>query len=330
MRCADVLIPFHSTNEFLWDALDSILDTRGVSVRLLLINDIEDESEASEFQKRLEHHLNLTKATFLIIRNKGRSYATSLNSCRNYIESDFVAILNSDDLSTPCRLQLQIQALEDSGAEIAVGQIVKFHGKFQLPSISGYLSPSNLKWHHLLIGAYGADASLVATKRIWLEHFRFDEFSRSSDWATALKVYPLLKIVGVDKAIYKYRIHDQQVTQSSRQLSDNFLSYFPDWVKLNTLLDLPEVSPNVARALSQPWAKQKLHKRDFEMMQAWCLEFEKILLEGSESSETKSLLGRRLIISGPIIFSVTQKPLLLTKMVCEYVYIRIIGSRARF
>ena len=329
MRSVDVLIPFHSESEFLWEAIDSILDSRGVSIRLLLINDMQDHANALKFQELIEKRLKLANVAYLVIRNQGRSYATSLNACRNHIEGDFVAILNSDDLSAPERLRLQTQALEATGADVAVGNIVKFHGKLRLPSVSGHLKPSSFKWEHLLIGAYGSDASVVATKEIWLEHFRFDEVRRSSDWATALKVYPLLKITGADRAVYKYRIHGQQVTQSKNQISDDFLSYFPDWISLNNSLGLPDVSPNVARALSQPWVKQKLGKDEFKIMKHWCSMFRELQSDSSGSNETKSLLDRRLIISGSILFRVTQKPLLFSRMVLEYVYTRTIGSQTR-
>jgi glycosyltransferase involved in cell wall biosynthesis len=329
MRSVDVLIPFHSDSEYLWEAIDSILDSRGVAVRILLINDIEDAEVSAKFQVQIERYLNVRDVNFSIIRNQGRSYATSLNVSRAWIQSDFVAILNSDDLSTPYRLQSQVQALEKSGAELAIGKIVKFHGKLRLPSMSGALNPSSLSWQHILLGAYGSDASIVVTRKAWLEHFIFDEFSRRSDWATALKIYPHLKIIGVDQAVYKYRIHGLQMTQSQIQISDDFPSYFSFWRGLNTSLGLPDVSLNIARALSQPWAKQKLNKDEFKMMQIWCLKFEKLLLDVSVSNETKSLLGRRLIISGPIIFSVIQRPLLLTRMIFEFLFIRIIGSRTR-
>lgn len=329
MRSVDVLIPFHSESEFLWEAIGSILDSKGVLIRLLLINDMQDDSKALKFQEEIESRLKLANVAFLVIRNHGRSYATSLNACRNHIEGDFVAILNSDDLSTPDRLRLQTQALEATGADVAVGNIVKFQGKFRLPSVSGHLTPSSFKWDHLLIGAYGSDASVVATKEIWLEHFRFDEIRRSSDWATALRAYPQLKIIGVDRAVYKYRIHGQQVTQSKIQISEDFLSYFPDWIRLNTSLGLPEVSPNVARALAQPWVKQKLGKDEFKTMKEWCSMFGELQSDSPGCNEIKSLLDRRLIISGSILFRLTQKPLLFSRMVLEYVYMRTIGSQTR-
>ena len=327
MRSVDVLIPFHSDSEYLWEAIDSILDSRGVAVRILLINDIEDAEVSSKFQLQIERYLNITDANYLILRNLGRSYATSLNVSRAWIQSDFVAILNSDDLSTPFRLQSQVQALEKSGAELAVGKIVKFQGKLRLPSMSGALNPSSFRWQHLLLGAYGSDASVVVTREAWFEHFTFDEHSCRSDWVTALKMYQNLKIIGVDQAVYKYRIHGRQVTQT--QISDDFSSNFSFWRGLSTSLGLPEVSINISRALSQPWAKQRLDKDEFKTMQEWCLKFEKLLFDTSVSNKTKLLLDRRLIISGPIIFSLTQRPLLLTRMVFEYLYIRIIGSRTR-
>jgi hypothetical protein len=193
--------------------------------------------------------------------------------------------------------------------------------------MSGALNPSSFSWQHLLLGAYGSDASVVVTRKAWIEHFIFDEYSRRSDWVTALKMYQHLKIIGVDQAIYKYRIHDQQVTQA--QISDNFSPYFSFWNELSNSLGLPEVSVNIARALSQPWAKQTLDKDEFKTMQLWCLKFQKLLLDASASSKTKLLLDRRLIISGPIIFSLTQRPLLLTRMIFEFLFIRIIGSRTR-
>ena len=329
MRSVDVLIPFHSDSKLLWKALESILDSGSVDVRLLLINDIKDSEVSINFQAQLENYLNDAGADFLIIRNHRRSYATSLNISRNYLQSDFVAILNSDDLSTPYRLQSQVRALEESGAQVAIGQIVKFRGRIRLPAISGALQPSRFNWQHILLGAYGCDASVVVTRKAWLEYFVFDEINLSSDWATALRIYPQLKIIGVDKAIYKYRIHGLQATQSQKQNSDDFSSYFLLWNQLNSSLGLPDVPLKVARALSQPWAKQKLDKSEFKMMQFWCSQFENVQTGEFESNQVSSLLSRRLIISGPVYFGITQRPLLLIRMTFEFLYIRIIGAQAR-
>mgnify|MGYP000199151386 CR=1 FL=1 len=329
MKSVDVIIPFHSDSSFLWKALDSILLSKGVAVRLLLINDIGDQKISSKFQKEIETYLDRVSANYLIISNDGRSYATSLNAGRAFLESDFVAILNSDDLSTPLRLQSQVRALEESCADLAVGRIVKFSRRFRLPTMVGKVKPSSFCWQHILLGAYGADASIMVTRKAWLEFFRFDESNLSSDWATALRIYPQIRIIGVDSAVYKYRIHSLQVTQSKIQISDEFSLYFPLWNQLNTALGLPDVPQRVAQAISQPWAKLKLEKSDFKLMQIWCAKFESVLSDISEPKQTRSLLSRRLIISGQTYFGIIKNPFLFTKMVMEYTYIRIIGARTR-
>jgi len=294
-----------------------------------LINDIEGAEISMKVQLRLTKLLDEAGANYLIIPNDGRSYASSLNAARNSLQSNFIAILNSDDLSTPQRLLSQVCALEDSGAQLAIGKLVKFQGIFRLPSISGDLSPTNFGIHHLLLGAYGCDASIVVTREAWLEFMEFDESAHNADWATALKVYSHLDIIGVDNAFYRYRMHSHQVTQNQMYNSDDFPLYYPLWHQLSASLGLPQVSINVARALSRPWVAQKLTKSEFEMMQLWCAKMVNATFSTSGKKQTKSILDRRLIISGSIAFGITNKPLLLVKIIFEFLFIRITGSQVR-
>lgn len=199
-----MILPFHRDDGYLRIAIDSILASQGVSVRLLLIDDRVNSSPIPD----LEH--------YIVSRTGGSGYAAAINSAKPHLESDFVSLMNSDDWSSTTRLIKQITALKVSRKNLSTCSLVKFRKSHIRPALLGNFGPPEYDPNVLILGAYGANATWVAERNTWIKHISFEE-SSISDWLTAMKIFPQLDIIHVNEDLYWYRQHVDQITNSNSQ-----------------------------------------------------------------------------------------------------------------
>ena len=205
----DVILPFHRNDSYLRVAINSILASRDVTVRLLLIDDRKDRSVIPDLDP------------YIIHRTGGLGYAAALNSAVPYLESDFVALMNSDDWSNPSRLIKQISALENSQENFSICSLIKFKNSHLRPALLGEFDCQEYDSRVLLLGAYGANATWLARRKTWVTSIYFEN-SSVSDWLSAMKIFPGLKIISVNEKLYWYRQHTSQITKSAIQQSESF------------------------------------------------------------------------------------------------------------
>jgi hypothetical protein len=139
-----------------------------------------------------------------------------------YLESEFVALMNSDDWSSPDRLFKQINELDRREGDIAICSLVKFKDSRLIPAFLGEFKSHEFDPRVLLLGAYGADATWLTKRDTWVACFHFEE-SLVSDWLSAMKILPKLRVVSVNEKLYWYRQHTNQVTKMSVQQNDAFM-----------------------------------------------------------------------------------------------------------
>jgi glycosyltransferase involved in cell wall biosynthesis len=271
----DVLLPYHRVDKYLYSAIESLYQSKGVEIRVILIDDSKkgEEINSSEFKKLITSDNRLE---FQIFKTKGIGYANALNESKRFIQSPYVAILNSDDRYHPLKLYNQIKRLERDKSDICLGRLVKKIYKFNYPAIG--LSIKNLDNYNsklLLLGPYGADSTIVVRRRIWLKYFEYPIDIKSSDWALALTIYDKLNISYEDSAIYYYRVHDKQVTRNQSYV-DHFIDIYPLWRKFMKKKYKHEFNFEMGATLASPITKVSLEKVKFsDLMQILNSEIDK-------------------------------------------------------
>lgn len=202
MHTVDVILPFHRNDEYLRIAIDSALSSKDVEVRLLLIDD----------RKIWEPIQDLD--AYVTCRTGGIGYAGAINSARKHLQSNYVALMNSDDWSDPERLKKQISAITFGESEFSICALKKFRGLKSLTANLGELTGDKYDPRSLILGAYGANATLLGTREAWLQEVFFFE-SDVSDWVTAFQLLPRIMPEFVNETLYWYRQHENQITNSS-------------------------------------------------------------------------------------------------------------------
>jgi hypothetical protein len=236
--------------------------------------------------------------------------------------------MNSDDLIAEDKLLLQANSLESTNAEICIGRLQKFSDKGRIPSLSGDVDIDHYDFKYLLLGAYGADATIMTTANVFSRIF-FEENCKSSDWATSFRYYPNLTVIGKAQAVYYYRMHSEQITNDPSQKEKNFKEIFPYWEELNTRLGLPQLNFSTAATIAAPAERNNLDDFNFEELKNWEGRYLELFFDSTQRKNVKALIARRhcvLFIRKKIILFDLVTPIV---MLIEVLIARHRGSTLR-
>ncbi len=296
----DVLLPFHRVDKFLIQSIESVMESESVQIRLVLLNNLKIKDSNRQL---LENYLKLKRPNYIEVLVPGLgTYAEALNLARSYLKSDFFALANSDDLIAQDRIWKQITSMGQDCSDISICKLRKFSNLTPiLPSLTKSLK-TTYTGHMLLLGAYGADATLVGRKQ-WLVNSSNFKLVDNADWIFALENYEGSKISFLDKKKYFYRIHRNQNTQNKPNFNSNTLLISLLQDKYKAMLGHP-VSSQIIEALAFP-GRRRIPKNLVPILSGVIIEMVEAIHDEVTKREFERLLARRLSIGAlrqPTIF----------------------------
>jgi glycosyltransferase involved in cell wall biosynthesis len=256
----DVILPFHEVNAYLYEAIESICQSVGVKVNLILIDD------RLELIEEFKQPLGAT-----LIKSGGVGYAKSILLATQTLKSEYVAFMDSDDLTSPRRLRDQIGLLKISDSDLCSCDMLKIDSRSRVNRLQSVdLSALSKQSYELLLGSFGANSTWVI-KNSFLRSFDFFQKDvESLDWATALKSFGDVKRIHLHKKYYFYRQHRGQMTKSSKYIDSIALEVYPLWRNLNATLKLPILTKSSFTSVCFPNAQTQLNEEVFE----WIRQFQ--------------------------------------------------------
>jgi glycosyltransferase involved in cell wall biosynthesis len=281
-----IILPFHrDLDSFLESALESIRQSLDVKLQILLIDD-----------RRTLSKFKYSAKDTLVVKAEGSGYAAALNTGIRHAGTEYIALMNSDDLSHPSRLITQISLIRSTGASVSLCGIRNFGSVFAHRNVLGSAPKSFYSKKLLMLGAYGANATLLGTSQFFVDK-RWEDIDMS-DWKFALDFYPdEVKESATSEILYFYRRHKNQVTQNSRTMSTSLLDSLSNFSK-NCGVDI--TSNAVAEALAAPFLFPKLEAFDQELFIRNLNLIYNIFssdLSPTEFEELKPILIRRLLLA---------------------------------
>lgn len=282
----DVLMPVKRVDTFFELAVQSILESKEVDVRLILIDDTDGSKPIPMSED----------SRIMIVTTGGVGYSKAIQAGLECVSSPFIAFQDSDDLSTPNRLIKQVELLKSQRAEIANCFMLRINEKgrpkvLQLPDLS-FCSNKSLP---LLLGSYGANSTWVTTSEVIKNNRLFDFSSESLDWNSALFNFTKLKITTYKSPGYLYRIHKKQMTGNSDYRFSLRDSIYPAWLELNTYFNLPVLAVEEYQSVAFPYGGSIWTLNS----NRWAREFLKkfVSLNIGERRCARAVLGQRFIVN---------------------------------
>jgi glycosyltransferase involved in cell wall biosynthesis len=252
MKEVDVIIPFHRPiDKFLIEAIESVKNSDGVLARPILVNNTSN-TDSTKILKRM--------GLFVIEEDKP-GYANCLNTGIRLADSEYISFLNSDDIQSINRLKLQISKIENENTNISISRLSKFGRKANYRDLAGSQPINFYSKNLLLLGAYGANASLLAKNNFFINKAFKD--TELADWEFAFTYYPEY-LSFVDEPLYFYRMHSSQITRTKIP--------HPTWLpniwrrEFQKISDL-YIPDTVIFAIAMPLVFKQLNKLDFDIFQ---------------------------------------------------------------
>ena len=317
----DVILPFHRNDHFLRMSVESILASSGVKIRLIAI----DDRPCGENIKWLEN------VGAEIIRAGGVGYSSALNLGKKFLQSDFVAFQDSDDISHPERLSLSISKIITEGSDICWSFMLAID---ENSSPRALQSPRFRKLENfsasLLLGSSNSNSTWVMRTELLHNQDVFPICYASIDWATSLLNVKNFKYSNVNKYLYFYRSHSEQMTKSSEYKIEAFKQLYPLWQKLSDSYNLPHLDIQLASGVAAPW---NLYSDWGIQSDKWVRTFfKKSLIHGFKDRNSAKILilFRKLKLRAYKLYSLPAILVLLSliiRMLFEYPIVDIFQSR---
>lgn len=201
-----VIMPVYNTGSFLVDAIESILNQTYKNFEFIIINDASTDNSLKIIKKYAE----IDKRIKIINNKKRLGLAKSLNKGIKISKGEFIARMDSDDVSFKNRLEKQIKYLKRDQNLIAVGSQVKIIdnlgkiiGKKQLPtdykSIKNFAFKFNPVSHPTLV---------IKREKLPKDFVFYDQKSEGAEDLNILfKLINYGKVENLKDYLLKYRIH---------------------------------------------------------------------------------------------------------------------------
>ena len=285
----DLLLPFHKLDKYFDEAISSLELVKRISINVILIDDRVDKS------KSLSHIKNRLKNYQIVETRGGIGYGLALEIGSKYIQSNAVALFNSDDLVSKVRFSKQVKALESS--EICITNLRRISASgSKTSSVTGSLTSPSYDPIFLLFGSYGANATWCMRSEWWLKNAFFDG-GESLDWRIGLKKLPCSKFSYLDEPLYFYRKHKNQITASKKVEAAKLDPIYSDWRAYLDLLGIASKERGVFDVMATPWLSYG--KIQIEEIKAFVSEIEVII--ASKPTEVKlqieKLIQRRMLLA---------------------------------
>ena len=220
-----ILMPVYKTAPYLQEAMDSILSQTFTDFELIVLNDCSPDNPDEILD---------TYSDPRIVRYKGEKnvgLSNILNIGIGMARGKYIARMDSDDLSMPDRLRIQVEYLE-SHAEIDLVSVgMQLFGAKEEVWIREH-NPDKVKIIALFHSPVLHASSMWRKDRFEENGLRFrQEMVPSEDydlWTRAL--VKGLRLVNLPQVLYKYRIHPTQATmrtdltaEKDRQVQQEYL-----------------------------------------------------------------------------------------------------------
>lgn len=212
-----VLMPVYNGEQYLSEAIDSILSQDFQDFEFLIIDDgSTDRSEsivASYFDKRIRY----------VKRNENRGIVSTLNEGMMLAKGEYVARMDQDDVSLPCRFSRQILFL-DQNIDVAV--CAGLYTLIGNDSMKSYW-PEDYKKVFTALSYFNCigDSTVMMRRRFYEDHsLHYDKkFEFAEDYALWVRIASIGKISVLPLLLMSYRVHARGISQI-KVVEQRFLS----------------------------------------------------------------------------------------------------------
>lgn len=206
-----VLLPVYNGEKYLREAIESILDQTFHDFEFLIIDDCSTDSSIKIIRSFKDERICLAR------NKKNLKLAKTLNKGIRLARGEYIARMDSDDISLPDRLSEQIRYMDKNPGIGASGSWVELIGE-NAGKIWDFVpgDPDTLKCLQLFSNFIFHPTTIIRKSLIKKYGLFYDEdFSTSQDYDLWCRISQYASLSNLEKVLLYYREHPEKISQTS-------------------------------------------------------------------------------------------------------------------
>lgn len=219
MDVVTVVMATHNASQYLPEAVDSIRQQSFKNWRLIIVDDASTDSSDKYLSSLNDKRIH----TISLVSNHGQG--TARNIAIAQCESQFIAIMDADDISHPDRLLAQVDYLQRHPSVGVVGTQFQYLGRDARQGFGSPLPCSHEDiYANLLAGKHAiVNASAMFRASLLKAVGAYQSSRAGEDWDIFLRLGEASRLSNLSQTMYFYRVHDQST--SAQRLAQMRLQY---------------------------------------------------------------------------------------------------------
>lgn len=223
-----IIMPAYNTEKYIGEAIESILNQTFQDFEFIILND----GSTDKTPEIIEAYAKKDKRIKFINNKKNQGFIASLNECLDVAKGEYIAKMDSDDISLPERIKKQVEYLD---AHPEAGMVGCGYQIFDKEDVVRIFS-SHIKFFDLYIGC---QVSIVMFRKTIIDNnkLRFrSEYLHAEDYDFYSRFIRYGEIHNLQEVLYHYRWHGNNVSfkyldiqlKNSDKIRQNMLDFLTD------------------------------------------------------------------------------------------------------
>ncbi|MFC4386540.1 glycosyltransferase family 2 protein [Gracilibacillus marinus] len=208
-----IFIPVFNSEQYLKESINSILNQTYNNIELLLVDDGSTDNSVKLIQSIDDPRIRLLQNK----GNKGIPYTRNVGL--REARGKYMAIMDSDDIAMPTRIETQVNYLENNPDIDAIGSYyIKFTDNNERKISVRYTKADEIKMMLLYFTPISNPSSMVRISTVKENNLSYNEdFFVSQDYEFWAQLSKVGKIEVVEDYLLKYRTGHENITKVSKQ-----------------------------------------------------------------------------------------------------------------
>ncbi|WP_234264216.1 glycosyltransferase family 2 protein [Hydrogenophaga sp. NFH-34] len=263
MTTVSVVIATYNRARYLTESVRSVLEQTLAPVEVLIADDASTDNTADVVQRLMDSDSRVRLIRLPV--NAGPSAAR--NTALQQAQGEFIAILDSDDICLPMRLEHQSRYMQSTGTDLCGSWFEEF----------GHGTPRAVRWPHaedalraaMLFQNTICHPTMMVRRKVFDRYVYKPELRLAEDYDLVARAMAEFRIANVPEVLTRYRRHANQATMSQRMDMEEVTRR----IRLEALQAQGiEASPDEQRIHNLIRAPQSVRSLDdFEQIEFWLL-----------------------------------------------------------
>ena len=209
---------YNTPEEFLRESIESILSQSYLNFELIIIDDCSTDDSVSVIQSYKDSRIKL------YVNEENIGLTKSLNKAIDLCKGEFIARMDSDDISEPERFEKQVAYLKNHQDVIVCGTWAKLIGDWKESHTNEYIKrtiPDRKTFSIMQLFANNPNIvhpTAMFNRRILIEYnIRYDEkYIYAQDYKMWMRCNDYAKCAIVPEVLLKYRVHGNAISSSKK------------------------------------------------------------------------------------------------------------------